>query len=296
MSKLYDVLEGKNTFIGNLLDGRGSLELVDVGPRLCPEGYTPEYMMVRAARTSFGLGLKDPITDTKLVRYLLTNYHTSPIEMANVTFRMVAPKDVVTHFLRHRTGKFSVFSMRYAEVTEEENFYDPTKYEHGIRTGTKLNQQSSKDVEDETQKEKIREKMEQANDLTKQIHVLYSEMVKLGLAKEIARFWLPCSEYTTLFYQMDLNNLMKMLTLRVDDHSQHETTVYAKAMLELIRPLFPTCVEVFEERTNGMGLLRSEIDVILGNKDIKDITSISERAALRQKLEKLNIKLPKTDS
>ncbi len=296
MEELYDVLEGKKTFIGNLLDGRGSVQLVDVSPRMCPKGYGPEYLMVRAARTSFGLGLKDPVTDAKLLRYLLVNYHTSPIEMGSVTFRLVLPKDIATHFLRHRMASVNVYSMRYSEVTEEENFYDPTKYEHGIRTGTKLNQQSSKDIEDEEQKEKIREKMEQANDLTRQIHVLYSEMIKLGLAKEIARFWLPCSEYTTLFYQMDLNNLLKMLTLRTDDHSQHETTVYAKAMLELIRPLFPTCVEVFEERTSGMGLLKSEIDVILGNKDIKEIASVSERAALKQKLERLKIEIPKTDS
>jgi len=286
---MYDVLENKKTLIEGLLDGKGSVELVDVSPRLCPEGYGPEYMMVRAARTSFGLGLKDPITDAKLLRYLLVNYHTSPVEMANATFRLVLPKDIAVHFLRHRTAHVNQFSMRYAEVKEEENFYDPTKYEHGIRTGTKLNAQSSIDIRDEDKKEKIREKMTQANELTKQIHTLYSEMIELGLAKEIARFWLPSSEYTTIFYQMDINNLMKMLTLRVDDHSQHETTVYAKAMLELITPLFPTCVEVLKERMDGFGLMKSEIDVILGHRDINSIASISERANLKNKLSYLNL-------
>lgn len=98
MEELYDVLEGKKTFIGNLLDGRGSVQLVDVSPRMCPKGYGPEYLMVRAARTSFGLGLKDPVTDAKLLRYLLVNYHTSPIEMGSVTFRLVLPKDIAVHY------------------------------------------------------------------------------------------------------------------------------------------------------------------------------------------------------
>jgi thymidylate synthase (FAD) len=285
--EMYDVLEGKKTLISGLLDGKGSVELVDVGPRLCPKGYGPEYMIARAARTSFGLGLKDPITDAKLVRYLIMNYHTSPLEMCNATFRLVVPKDIAVHFLRHRTGKFNQFSQRYAEVKDESYFYDPTAYENGIRTGTKLNKQSSVNIENEETKTKITEKMNQANDLVRQIHHLYSEMIELGLAKEIARFYLPSGEYTTLFCQFDLNNLIRMLTLRADDHSQHETTVYAKAMLELVTPLFPVCVEVFNERMNGMSLLNNEIEVIKGNKDIKEIASISEKSALKEKMERL---------
>lgn len=287
MEEFHDCLIGKNLLVDNLLDGKGSVQLVDVSPRMCPMGYGPEYLMIRAARTSFGLGLKDPVTDAKLLRYLLVNYHTSPVEMCNATFRLVVPKDIAVHFLRHRTGHFNAFSQRYAEVKEEESFYDPTKYEHGIRTGTKLNQQSSVDVNDENQKQKIKEKMEEANQLTRQIHKLYSEMIGLGLAKEIARFWLPSGEYTTLFCQFDLNNLMKMLTLRVDDHSQHETTVYARAMLELIRPLFPVCVEILEERMQGMFLMKSEIDVIVGNRTLQSIVSVSERKALEEKMKKI---------
>ncbi len=284
---MYDVLKGKKTLIVGLLDGKGSVELVDVNPRLCPVGYGPEYMITRAARTSFGLGLKDPITDAKLVRYLIVNYHTSPLEMCSATFRLVVPKDIAVHFLRHRTGKFNQFSMRYAEVEEENSFYNPTLYENGIRTGTKLNKQSSINIENEEQRYKINEKMLEANELTRKLHNLYTDMIELGLAKEIARFYLPCGEYTTLFCQFDLNNLLKMLTLRVDDHSQHETTVYAKAMLELITPLFPICVEVFNERMKGFALMKSEIDVIKGEKEIKEIASVSERKELNLKIETL---------
>ena len=284
----YDVLEGRKKLIVGLLDGKGSVELVDVSPRIAPVGYTPEFAMVRAARTSFGLGLKDPVTDTKLLRYLLVNHHTSPIEMANATFRVVAPKDVVTHFLRHRTGKFNVFSLRYASIEEENNFYNPLLNENGIRKGLKLNKQSSEVISNDEQISKIKEKMEKANELTIEIHKIYKDMIDLGLANEIARFWLPCSEYVTMYCQFDINNLMKMLTLRVDSHTQMETTEYAKAMLELITPLFPTCVEVLKERMEGMSLMKSELDVITGEKDIKDIPSVSEKSALKEKMNKLS--------
>lgn len=289
MTELYDCLKDKKTLITGLLDGKGSVELVDVSPRLCPVGYGPEYMMVRAARTSFDLGLKDPATDARLLRYLLVNYHTSPIEMGSVTFRLVLPKDIAVHFLRHRTGKFNQFSQRYAEVTEPENFYDPSKYEHGIRTGIKFNKQSSKDIEDVEKKKTIVEKIEKANELTRQIHTLYSEMIELGLAKEIARFYLPSGEYTTMFMQMDMNNLMKMLTLRASDEAQHETVVYSRAMLELIEPLFPVCVGVLKERMNGFGLMESEIEVIREEKSFDEIVSLSEKKNLKEKIDRLKI-------
>lgn len=288
-SSLVDILEGKKKIVVGLLDGKGSVELVDVSPRLVPEGYTSEFAMIQAARTSFGLGLKDPLTDTKLLRYLLVNYHTSPIEMCNATFRLVIPKDILTHFLRHRTGKFNVESLRYHEISEKSNFYNPLLNENGIRKGLKLNKQSSEIIDNEEQIHNIKEKMKKANELTIQIHELYSEMIELGLANEIARFWLPCSEYVIAYIQFDVSNLMKMLTLRVDSHTQMETTEYAKAMLDLITPIFPTCVEVLKERMEGMSLMESEIQVIKGEKDINEIKSISEKASLREKMKRLNL-------
>lgn len=292
--EMYDCLDGRQTLIDGLLDGKGSVELVDVSPRLCPKGYTPEYLMVRGARTSFGLGLKDPITDSKLLRYLLVNYHTSPIELANATFRVVCPKAVAIHFLRHRTGHFNEFSQRYAEVPETQNFYNPLEYEHGVREGTKLNKQSSSDITDPAKKQALNETLEKANELLRQTHELYHTLVSQGLAKEIARFYLPMSEYTTLYIQMDLNNLSKMFMLRCDDHTQHETVVFARAMMQLVEPLFPVCMQVLRERMNGMSLLESELAVLRGEKDLQELVSISEKKALQEKAEQLRVTLLKS--
>ena len=289
--KLIDILEGKKTLIDGLLDGKGCVQLIDVSPRLVPEGYTSEFAIARAARTSFGLGLKDPLTDSKLIRYLILNYHTSPLEMCNATFRVTCPLAVCVHFLRHRTGHFNQFSMRYAEVPEEENFYDPLQYEHGIREGSKLNKQSSIDIMDDSKKLELTETLTKANELIKEIRSTYHTLVKQGLGKEIARFYLPNSEYTTIYMQFDLNNLMKMLTLRAESHTQHETQVFAQAMMDLVEPIFPISIGVLKERMSGMGLISSEIEVLKGEKTINDLVSISEKKALKEKAEVLGIKL-----
>lgn len=289
--KLYDCLEGKQTLISGLLDGKGSVQLVDVSPRLCPEGYGPEFAMIRSARVSFSLGLKDPISDEKLLRYLLVNYHTSPVEMSSVTFRLVVPKFVAIHFLRHRTGKFNEFSQRYAEVPEEENFYNPLEFEEGFRTGSKLNKQSSENIDNTETINKLKSTIAKANELTNEIRKLYHQMIDEGLAKEVARTYLPMGEYTTMYIQMDLNNLTKMLYLRADSHTQRETVVYAQAMMDLVEPLFPICIGFLKEKMSGFSLLESEISVLKGEKTIDSVTSVSEKKALREKAETLNIKI-----
>ena len=290
-TKLIDVLEGKKTLIESLLDGKGSVQLVDVSPRLAPEGYTAEFAAVRAARTSFSLGLKDPMTDSKLLRYLIINYHTSPLEMCNATFRVVCPLSVAVHFLRHRTGHFNQFSMRYAEVPETENFYNPLEYEHGIREGSKLNKQSSVDITDSSKVDTIKATLEKANNLVRELRGVYHTLIDQGLGKEIARFYLPNSEYTTLYMQFDLNNLMKMLMLRAESHTQHETQVFAQAMMDLVEPIFPVSISVLKERMNGFGLLSNEIAVLKGEAKFEDIPSLSEKKALKEKAEILGMKI-----
>lgn len=175
MEPFHDVLVGAKRVIDGLLDGKGSVELVDVSPRLCPRGYGPEYMMIQAARTSFGLGLKDPVTDRKLLRYLLVNSHTSPIEICNVTFRLVLPIPIAVHFLRHRTGRFNMFSARYAEVVGENHFYNPAQYQNGIRASSKLDKQGSEKI-DPKKTEVIQTLLEKANRLAVDSHQIYHEL------------------------------------------------------------------------------------------------------------------------
>ncbi len=57
--------------VDGLLDGNGSVALLDFQPCIVPNGYTLEYMIVRAARTSLGTGLKNHKLDTWFVELYL---------------------------------------------------------------------------------------------------------------------------------------------------------------------------------------------------------------------------------
>ncbi len=228
---------------GNIDVLQGKVKLVDCMPRLILPGHLAEESIVRSARVSFGTGLKSAQEDQKLIRYLVKNQHTSPLESVKFTFAIRCPKFVAIQLIRHRTANINEFSQRYAEI-DEDLYHKPSVVSNGIRMQCPFNKQSSSGEKIPEGKELlIKEKVRETEDLLDQVLVKYHELVDLGVAKEIARFCLPMGIYTDLYYTMDLNNLLKFLKLRVDEHAQYETRVFAQAMLDLIRPLVPTVLE-----------------------------------------------------
>lgn len=272
--------------IDGLLDGRSRVVLHDVMPRLCPEGRTPEFRIVEAARCSLDQGLKSIKEDEALIRYLWNKNHTSPFEQAVVTFRLYIPKFVSIQLLRHRTARLNEFSQRYAEVSDEMGFYHASEDAPSVRLQSKTNKQAS--VAMETADPEVSALFQQAEALTEQQHVVYRQLLAKGVARETARVSLPIGEQTVLMYQMDVNNLLKMISLRDDiEHAQYQTAIIAGAMRELARPLFPVTFACFEERRKGIFLSTREIQVLAGAGEVS--MSQRERKELEAKRARLNL-------
>jgi thymidylate synthase (FAD) len=241
------------------------IDLVNYSPQMCPKGYTPEYIIAQAARTSFGKDLSDPKRDEGLINYLYTNGHTSPLEMCSVTFRIKVPKFVAIQILRHRTlkhSKVNEFSQRYA-VSNHENDgrWQPSMYETSYRVQDKLNKQGSSVCSYE-KKVEMSNLFDEAENCLDNVYMLYDKLIAAGCAKEIARFCLPMSEYTTLFLQFDLNNLTKFLSLRDDNHSQYETQQVAREMHIIAAQLFPTVFKAYENTRQRVIFSKADIEHI----------------------------------
>lgn len=227
-----------------------------------------ERKVVAAARMSTNRGIKDDVTDLKLLEYLYENKHTSPFEMVNLTFELRLPLFVCVHFLRHRTGKFNQFSGRYAPFPKD-SFYNPL-----------LNPEREFTQEQE-------ELVNQMNENLYQTYSIYEAMLKKGIPKEVARYGLPNSQYTLLMVQMDLNNLLKMLWLRCDSHSQLETRQYAEGMMKLAKRFFPNVVRMWEEEKNSITLSQKEVECIKDQSYQFETNSVSKGKAWEKKKEAL---------
>lgn len=68
-----------------------------------------------------------------------------------------------------------------------------------------------------------------------------------GLTRELARSVLPVGGYTELYWKANLKNFLHMARLRMDPHAQWEIQEFARAMYNLVKPLFPEACQAFED-------------------------------------------------
>jgi len=284
-------MEGKNLVKDGLLDGRGFVRVIKVSPETHPQGYTPEYLIAKAARLSYGSDNKSAKADKSLIEYLVRHKHTSPLEMCSITFCIKLPIAMCRQLLRHRTGKFNEFSQRYTEVPEEDNRFKPDETIFSFRGPCKLSKQASEMNLEPDQIETIRQKMMKIEEKHDEIFTLYKELLDDGLAKEIARFYLPVSTYTEIYVQFDLNNLLKFFQLRCAEDAQYEIRAYAYAMKDLASQFFPICLGMYEQYKDGHWIGELEKQMIRDWKIPDEVTSRTMRDSLTKLANELGIHL-----
>ena len=200
-----------------LFDGQGYVELVD--------HMGDELRIVNAAKISYGRQTDTLDENSKgILKSLLSNGHTSPLEQVCFTFLVKAPIFVVRQWFRHRTWSYNEKSRRYSKDTPE--FYIPEYF-----TGGNVNPEDKSAVERVFNASYI-----YAKDM-------YETLLAKGVKAEQARIVLPTAMMTEFYGTVDLSNLIKFLNLRDDAHAQYEIQEYAKAIKTLVKPILPTVAE-----------------------------------------------------
>lgn len=189
-----------------------------------------EATMVNAARVSFGK-IKSTMDerDVELLKYLIENKHTSPLEHIVFTFSVHCPLFVRGQWHRHRTWSYNEISRRYTEY--DLTFYTPSQ----LREQSKNNRQASVEgsfIEDEPLREKI-------NKHNQDSLALYNFLLEKGVCREQARGVLPQNMMVTFWATVDLSNLLHFLELRDHQHAQWEIREYAQAIKTLVSPYLP---------------------------------------------------------
>jgi len=237
------------------LHAHGLIALVDVMPRLVPEGQTADAAVVQAARVSYGAGTKKVNEDRGLIRYLLRHAHTTPFEMVEFKFHVAMPIFVARQWIRHRTANVNEYSARYSVVADR--FYHPDVGE--VRKQSTNNRQGGEEPADVETAEQFLKYL----DGVEAHYAQYEKLLKAGVSRELARIGLPQSIYTEWYWKCDLHNLLHFLRLRMDEHAQREIRDYARAMYQLIQPIVPLSAEAFEDyRLGGLHLTRLEIEAV----------------------------------
>jgi thymidylate synthase (FAD) len=187
----------------------------------------------RLAETGSKYHKEDVLTlcesDRKLIRYLARHNHWTPFAHPQITLRIKAPISIRTQFFKHKQGFVeNEISRRY--VSYEPEFYYP-EWRGKPTNGAKQGSEDFIGIDTETEKG--------YDNAIRACMYTYGQLVENGVAPEQARFVLPQGMYTEWYWTGSLAAYARFYSQRIDEHAQWEIRQYARAISNLIQPLFP---------------------------------------------------------
>ena len=161
----------------------------------------------------------------KLVKYLMTEKHWSPLDMINFTFEVETSRAIGRQWLRHSSLKPQEHSQRYSDKVYFEDIE--------LRLEDKVNRQSSTDI---INNKYLKAQIDLHLESTER---LYKTLIENGVAKECARMILPECTTSTLTFNGTLRSWLSFLNVRCDHHAQKEIVELATIVGELLEKEMP---------------------------------------------------------
>ena len=207
-----------------LSDGIGFVE--------CLEKFGDDLTVVNAARVSFDK-VSTSLTegDKKLINYLAKHDHTSPFFHPQVRFRIKMPIFVAREWYRHTIGfARNEVSRRYVDTPPQCWVPD----QNDVRERDPKAKQGSKAtaVEDS-------EAWALMDEQVKLALKTYDELLKKGVAPEVARAILPQSMYTEFIETGSIAAYARLCHLRLGADAQKEIRTYAGLVDKCLMEAFP---------------------------------------------------------
>ena len=159
----------------------------------------------------------------KLIKYLMDNAHWSPLDMVDFIFEIETSRAIGRQWLRHASIKPQEHSQRYSDRVLFENIE--------LRLEDEVNRQSSTEVvatlytNDNSAFTEYDEYLDftvEGLELLDKIKDYYERGIKLGIAKECMRSFLPECTTSTLTFKGSVRSWLSFLNVRLDFHSQKE--------------------------------------------------------------------------
>lgn len=278
----YEDIMGCERIKVDVLD-HGFVSLVDIMPRIVPEGSTADYAITQAARTSYGKGTKSKSSDKSLIRYMMRMTHSSPFEMVQTKWHMKMPIFTARQIVRHRTSSINEYSGRYSVMPNE--FFRPNE----VRAQSTSNKQGSDGLVDDITAAEFYDYLDQAERLSEK----YNYLCEKGVDRGLTRIGLPISVYTEWYWRMDLKNLLHFIKLRISPHAQEEIQEYASAMLRILNEVCPVTIEAFRDYVlDAVTLTGPEIKALKDpDFDWSKYLTKRERTELVEKVESMGLEI-----
>jgi thymidylate synthase (FAD) len=189
--------------------------------------------VVNSARVSFKQKSQELTTsDEALINFLMRERHGTPFEHNAFRFYIKCPVFVAREWFRHRVGSFNEVSGRYTELATRA--YTPPAYDIRRQTGKPSSYmfEPMEDIASECAVDIIQESYSMSFDT-------YHDLLRMGVAKELARMVLPMGLFTEFYWTVNARSLMNFLSLRSAPNAQREIRIYADLVEDLFAEKMP---------------------------------------------------------
>lgn len=237
-------VKGKSRGGKIVVKGVSKIDVLDNGYVRLVDVMGGDLRTVNAARVSYDKQ-SDEMSDKdiKLIKFLAREDHMSPFRHSMISFEVYAPLMIARQWWKYVVGSDHVMdawnesSRRY--ITEESMFYIPSPNEWRSKP------ENSKQGSGENLAEQVGESL--TEELIKHVEhseYLYNEAMKIGLAPEQARLFLPAyGMYVRWYWTASLESVVHLIKQRTASDAQFEFREYANAVKDLITPHFQYSIE-----------------------------------------------------
>lgn len=185
--------------------------------------------------------------DAGLINYLARERHGSPFEHTSMTFFISAPIFVFREFMRHRIASYNEESGRYRELRPV--FYIPSKDRKLVQIGKTGAYEFIEGTPE--QYEMVVKSIKESSIFA---YEKYQDMLKAGVAREVARAVLPVTLFSSMYVTMNARALMNFLSLRTAHEGSHfpsypqrEIEMVAEKMEKYFAELMPLTYAAFNK-------------------------------------------------
>lgn len=226
------------------------LQVLDKGYVRLVDHMGSDLTVVNAARVSYAKESKElSDKDVRLIKFLAREGHTSPFRHAIMQFEIYAPLMVARQWWKYVVGSahfegtgdsleaWNESSRRY--ITEEPAFYIPSGDQWRSQPENSK-QGSGEPLSWELGSKYTNELME----YVEQGISKYEQALADGICAEQARLFLPAyGMYVRWYWTASLQSVCHFLNQRLEHDAQKEIQDYARAILELSKPMFGVSID-----------------------------------------------------
>lgn len=221
-----------------------TIQVLDKGYVRLVDHMGSDLSIVNAARASFAKESPEmSVKDARLIDFLVRENHMSPFRHAFFTFEFLAPLMVARQHWKYVVGSdhtmdsWNESSRRY--ITLDPEFHIPSA--DGWRLAPEDKKQGSAGLAGPWIGSILTTELDM---LVDKCESLYNMALENGIAPEQARLFLPAyGMYQPYRWSCSLQSVALFLTQRLAEDSQFEIQEYAKAVYQLVEPLFPVSIK-----------------------------------------------------